>query len=643
MMPAGRRPNIVVLAGGGVAHVSGGVGTLMLYLMDAWAAREDGPRIRVLDTRGAGGIAGAAWCFLRAGVSLAWLSLTGSADLVHAHMTTRGSVVRKCLLCELARLLGKPQIVHMHGADFMPFYEGLRPLWQRMIARTLRRAAHVVALGEAWRPFLERLDVQPDRIAIVMNGVPAPLCAEASERGEGPVRLLFLGRLGDRKGVPDLIAALSSPGLLEQEWTATFAGDGEVERFREAVAAAGLAERVTLPGWIGREEAASLLRRADILVLPSFHEALPMAVIEALSHRVAVVATPVGVIPELLKDDVNARLVPPGAPAELADALASLIGDKRHREALAESGHAVFLDRLDVTVIADRILALYRSAIGRSAMGGRGARQPGSTPADVVRGILDHVEKLRTAEDTRSLIARLTRCERAMVISFVNQHALNVAWREPGFADDLGRADVLLRDGIGAGFCLRALGGESGLNMNGTDFIPLLAAAFAGRRVALFGTRDPWLTQAAAACARLGCTMVGAMDGFQEDSAYVEAAKECSPDLLILGMGMPRQERLATAIAAAAGSPLVIVNGGAIADFLGGRFARAPGWMRRSGLEWAFRLYLEPARLWRRYGPGGFAFAAHVLMLRRAQRRRASRPDPLPQVAIADPAARASS
>ncbi len=364
--PDGRREaeRIVVLAGGGVAGFSGGVGTLTLYLMDEWARRGDFPRVRVIDTRGAGGLVGGAGRFALATVALAWLAATGRASLVHAHMTTRGSVLRKCILCSLAMLLGRPVIVHMHGADFMDFFATLGPAPRRLIAAVLRRARHVVALGEGWRRFLiDTVGVPEDRIALVMNGVPAPAARPTARPEGGPVRLLFLGRLGERKGVPELLRALASEPMRSRGWTAVIAGDGDLRRFRDEAASAQLLDRVTMPGWLGREDAARELAQADILVLPSHHEVMPIAVIEALAHGVAVVATPVGVIPEVLQDGVSARLVPPGDDAALAEALAALIDDPAARARLGEAGREVFRARLDISVVADRIAGLYRSAI----------------------------------------------------------------------------------------------------------------------------------------------------------------------------------------------------------------------------------------------------------------------------------------
>ena len=361
---------VLMLTGGGISNRSGGVGTMMAALRDEW-----GPAVttQVIDTRGRGGILSGARVF-------AWALLRFSAarrvDVVHLHMTTRGSVVRKCVLLAVCAAMRRPAIVHMHGADFEVFHQSLRPLWRGLLAVALRRAAHVVVLGEGWRRFLvQRVGLQARRVSVIRNGVPRP-CARAV-RPVGPPHVLFLGRLGDRKGVPALMAALGSPAMMGRSWRATLAGDGDLARFAALAETGGFAERVAMPGWVDRDEAAALLAAADVLVLPSFHEALPMAVVEAMAHEVAVIATPVGAVGEILHDRVNALLVAPGDVAGLTKALVRLVDDAGLRGRLAAAGHDVFRAELDVAVTARQMFALYAGAArarGQNAGEARWAR-----------------------------------------------------------------------------------------------------------------------------------------------------------------------------------------------------------------------------------------------------------------------------
>ena len=96
---------------------------------------------------------------------------------------------------------------------------------------------------------------------------------------------------------------------------------------------------------------------------------------------------------------------------------------------------------------------------------------------------------------------------------------------------------------------------------------------------------------------------------------YIKLAAKHRPSLIVLGMGMPRQEQVAIALRASLGYSCLIVCGGAIIDFLGGKVQRAPTWMRRTGLEWVYRLALEPRRLFRRYVIGNPVFLARALAM----------------------------
>ncbi len=222
------------------------------------------------------------------------------------------------------------------------------------------------------------------------------------------------------------------------------------------------------------------------------------------------------------------------------------------------------------------------------------------------------------------LLDWLLRPGEARVLAFVNAHALNLAAESEPFYQSLASADVVVRDGIGVSLLMQLLNQPPGQNLNGTDLIPRLLARADGLGVALFGTREPWLTRAQQVVReRLspGSACV-ALNGFLPLDDYIRLAARCRPRVIVLGMGMPRQEEVAIALRGALGGPCLIVCGGAILDFLGGKATRAPRWMRHAGLEWAYRLGCEPRRLWQRYVHGNPLFLRRAFaMVQRSIRR----------------------
>ena len=103
-----------------------------------------------------------------------------------------------------------------------------------------------------------------------------------------------------------------------------------------------------------------MLSEADMLVLPSFAEGLPVVLMEALASRVPVIATPVAGVSELVRDGETGLLVPPGDIDGLATALNQLLGDPKLCRRLGEAGRAAVLDRHDIARQAERLLELFR-------------------------------------------------------------------------------------------------------------------------------------------------------------------------------------------------------------------------------------------------------------------------------------------
>jgi N-acetylglucosaminyldiphosphoundecaprenol N-acetyl-beta-D-mannosaminyltransferase len=229
--------------------------------------------------------------------------------------------------------------------------------------------------------------------------------------------------------------------------------------------------------------------------------------------------------------------------------------------------------------------------------------------------LLRHVTLVGAHTDLELLLQNLCVTNRCQVLAFANAHAFNSAADSKEFFEAINSANTVLRDGSGMAIFYRMLGIKPGLNLNGTDLIPKIVQRFDGETIALFGTQDPFLSNAAAF---LGTTLVAnsqlvTKDGFQATEVYLRLTQEAKPKLIILGMGMPKQEKVAAQLYAL-GYPCVIICGGAIIDFMGGKTRRAPKWLRSVGLEWVYRLTLEPRRLGSRYLMGNLVFFLRAIV-----------------------------
>lgn len=240
-----------------------------------------------------------------------------------------------------------------------------------------------------------------------------------------------------------------------------------------------------------------------------------------------------------------------------------------------------------------------------------------------------------TTRDTMDLVLQAARERSApLTAAYLNAATVNLAFENADYARLLARMSLLYADGMAVVWAARRLGRPIPERVNAGDFTRefMLQAARQGLRLALVGGRparpgegsasESGEAERAAALFRQwapGLQIVLTHHGYLDDPAASAAAaaaiERADPDLVLLGMGSPRQEERALAWAAA-GRPRAWWCVGALFEYYAGTRARAPIWMRRAGLEWVFRLALEPGRLWRRYLIGNPAFIFRVLRAR---------------------------
>lgn len=231
--------------------------------------------------------------------------------------------------------------------------------------------------------------------------------------------------------------------------------------------------------------------------------------------------------------------------------------------------------------------------------------------------LADAVHICASEPEKQAFMVAALNASKPYVVSFVNVHAFNLSKKSKPLRESLYASDVILRDGIGLRLFYGMNGMEPGLNMNGTDLIPeILGSAEKSKHIALYGTASPWLDNAAKLIREMGFNQVDTIDGFQSDDTYLNHATETNPDIIVLAMGMPKQEAISIKLRDALNNqPCLIINGGAILDFLSQRYPRAPMFFQKTGIEWLYRLTREPKRLWRR-NFGNFTFLSEALFLK---------------------------
>ena len=229
------------------------------------------------------------------------------------------------------------------------------------------------------------------------------------------------------------------------------------------------------------------------------------------------------------------------------------------------------------------------------------------------------IDEMTTPEAIASISGVWQSASKARVF-FVNAHCFNLATHNPAYRDALGAAEWVLPDGSGVLLASRLLRLPIRHNLNGTDFIPelLRAAAQEGRSIYLLGARPG---VAATAAERLvesfpGLRIAGTHHGYfaPDDSAHIVASiNAAKPDILIVALGAPQQELWLTEQFGSLDAHVSLAVG-AFLDFSAHVVPRAPLIFRRLGMEWIYRLYREPRRLWRRYVIGNAQFLIRIAL-----------------------------
>jgi glycosyltransferase involved in cell wall biosynthesis len=253
--------------------------------------------------------------------------------VLHAHTSFGAAFWRDALFASIALAARCPVILQFHGGGAERFYDGLGAPKRALFTWLLERSACVVVPHESQRAWLR--GVARDAHVVC---VPSPVAALEVKREEpAPNMILYLGRLSAAKGVFDLLDAVAALRATIPDVRLVCAGDGDraaVARYAERLE---IADAVKFTGWVGPSGKRALFESAAVFALPSYEEALPMSLLEALGAGVPAVATPVGALPDVVVDGVTGCLVAPGDTAGLRRALARLLVD---RELAARMGEA---------------------------------------------------------------------------------------------------------------------------------------------------------------------------------------------------------------------------------------------------------------------------------------------------------------
>ncbi len=283
--------------------------------------------------------------------------------ILHLHTSQGVGWLKDTFFVVFSKLIGVQVVLHLHAADFDKFYAKTPPLMQKYTRWVLAHADAVISVSEIWRNTICKI-APPQRVYKFTNCINVEdYKPHTGDGSSGEVNGLFLGAVGERKGVPELIDALARLKLNGSPLYMWIAGPeekkGDLANASKRIATLQLEDMCELVGDVRQEKKDYLLQHADLFVLPSHHEGLPIAMLEGMAAGLAIVTTPVGGIPEIIQDGHNGYLVKPGDVEALAEKLDILAKNPQLCHQMGQLNRSVAETDLNVKIYVADLVHLY--------------------------------------------------------------------------------------------------------------------------------------------------------------------------------------------------------------------------------------------------------------------------------------------
>ena len=283
--------------------------------------------------------------------------LRGGGQVLHIHVAAGTSFWRKFFFICLARIFTRSILFHLHSGDFQRYCdERCSPPLRFILLRTLSNVDHIACLSSSTATWIKQ-KIPAASVSLLSN--PIEVDNAPHVRKIYPPTVLYLGAISRDKGVFDLVYAFEK--ILKCEPTArlVLGGSGDLQGVRALALELKCSEAVATPGWVGKENKISLLNEARILVLPSYFEGQPMALLEAMAAGVLVIASKVGGIPDIVKHQHTGILIEPGDINQLTSALVAGMALSAKNDALVAEAYRYVCSVHNVGKVKQDLLDLY--------------------------------------------------------------------------------------------------------------------------------------------------------------------------------------------------------------------------------------------------------------------------------------------
>ncbi|MBO1579765.1 glycosyltransferase family 4 protein [Bacillus sp. XF8] len=279
--------------------------------------------------------------------------------IMHIHTASRGSFFRKRIFVKMGKWFGKKIILHMHGAEFMIFYQESNENTRNKIQKTLETVDVIITLSQKWKSDIDTI-TNNSNVMVIYNAINSSKF-NLSELNE--LNILFMGRVGTRKGIYDLVDIMPEISKEYPNVKLHIAGDGDLVTLNKKIEEFNLNKNTQIHGWIDYNQKMKLLEESSIFILPSYNEGLPVSILEAMAAGLPVISTNIGGIPEQIINGLNGFIIKPGDKKCLLTHIKYLLQDNNIRQEFGKEARHKVEESFSLNVIGKEISSVYESLI----------------------------------------------------------------------------------------------------------------------------------------------------------------------------------------------------------------------------------------------------------------------------------------
>lgn len=279
-------------------------------------------------------------------------------NIVHLHVSEKGSVYRKKMIAVKANRAGAKVVLHMHGGSFFKFYKEGNDRDRRITQQLLLLSDVILVLGEAYKEQLCEIGAPCEKIVIVPNGVDV---SESNPYEKTSNEIIYMGGITQEKGILDLLDAVKTiSDSFPEDASVWLYGPLSSLDINEEISIRGLGDKVFYGGVVSGSKKSDVLSRAGYSILPSHFEVLPMAVLETMAQGIPTLSTKVGMVEDIIKDGLNGFLCLPNNVDNLTNSITSLLSlSDARRKSVSQCAYETVAAHFSTEVHIDRILAVY--------------------------------------------------------------------------------------------------------------------------------------------------------------------------------------------------------------------------------------------------------------------------------------------